>query len=96
MFNRFDVTATIPVDTTLRYQLALTNPVSGSCTGATYTFVGPDKTSATYFPTSAQIPLGVGVGYTNPAQCLKYRLYATTTNTNNTPIFQDITINYSP
>ena len=96
MFNRFEVTAIAPPpDTGIEYQVAISNPL-GTCALASYTFVGPDKTSSTYFSGSAQLPLGTGAGYTNPGQCLKYRVHMTTSNTNNTPVLYDITFNYSP
>ena len=79
--NRFDVTADVPPDTTAQYQIAAADAVSGSCTGANYVFVGPDKTPGTFFATSSAIPLdNDGAGYENPAQCLKYRAYLTTSN----------------
>lgn len=96
VFNRFDVTMTTPVDTTLEYQIAITNPVSGSCVGASYTFVGPDKTSSTRFTGSSQIPLGTAVGYTNPGQCFRFRAYLHTSNQNNTATLYDFALNYSP
>jgi hypothetical protein len=96
MFNRFDVSSITPVDTAIAYQVAITNPVNGSCTGAVYNFIGPDKTANTYFTASSQLPLGTGVGYSNPGQCLKYRSYLTTGNTSSSPILYDITFNYSP
>lgn len=96
MFNRFDVNAATPVDTTIKYQVAITSPVAGLCTGASYTFVGPDKLTSSYFTSSSQLPLGTGVGYTNPGQCLKYRAYLSTTNLSNAPTMYDLTFNYSP
>lgn len=96
MFNRFDVTGNTPVDTTLRYQLAITDPVGGSCVGANYSFVGPDKLASSYFTASSSIPLGDTGGYSNPSQCLKYRVYLDTTNSNNAPTVYDLTFNYSP
>ena len=96
MFNRFTVTAIAPPpDTQIQYQVAISNPI-GNCEGATYTFVGPDKTSGSYYAGSVSLPLGTGAGFTNPGQCLKYRAYLTTTNTNSTPVLYDITFNYSP
>ena len=97
MFNRFDVTATAPIETTNDYQVAITNPVApGTCSDATYSFVGPNKDSSLWFSGSSELPLGSGNGYTNPGECLKYRLRQTTGNTNSTPVFYDITFNYSP
>jgi len=97
MFNRFDVTAiSPPPDTTLTYQVSIVDAVGGSCASATYTYVGPDKTTGTYFTTSSQLPLGTAVGYTNPGRCFRYKTYMTTSNSNNTPILYDLSVNYSP
>lgn len=97
MFNRMEVTAVAPQpDTTMTYQVAITNPAAGSCEGVSYAYVGPDKTSGSFFSGSSQLPLGTGVGYSNPGQCLRYKAYLTTANTNNTPVLYDVTINYSP
>lgn len=96
MFNRFEVNSATPVDTGITYQIALTDSVGGSCALATYSFVGPDKTGNTFFSGSAQLPLGSAVGFSNPGQCLKYRTYLTTSNSNSSPILYDITFNYSP
>lgn len=96
MFNRFDVSSAVPVDTALEYQVAITAPSAGSCAGASYTFVGPDKQPSSFFTDSSALPLGSGVGYTNPGQCLKYRAYLRTSNSNNTPVMSAIIFNYSP
>lgn len=96
-FNRFDANAIIPANTSIQYQVAIANAVSGSCTGANYVFVGPDTTSATYFATSSAIPLHTGgTGYVNPGRCMKYRAYLSTTDYNSTPTLTDILFNYSP
>lgn len=95
-FNRFEANVTTPVDTSMGFQVAITNPVAGSCAGATYSFVGPDKTANTQFGTSGQIPLGSAPGFVNPGQCIKMRVIMNTGNTNNTPILYDIMVNYSP
>jgi hypothetical protein len=96
-FNRFDVSADTPASTSAQYQIAIADPVSGSCNNATFVFVGPDGTSNTKFATSSAIPLNNdGVGYENPGQCLRYRTYLTTTNYNVTPTIFDINFNYSP
>lgn len=97
MFNRFDVTAVVPPpDTGMTYQVAIADAVSGSCAGSAYNFVGPDKTSNTFFTNSSSLPLGSVSGYTNPGRCLKYKIFMTTANSNNSPVLYDITFNYSP
>lgn len=99
-FNRFDANTTFPSGTYARYQVAVTNKVAGSCSGASYTFVGPNKDTTQWFTTSSTIPLGTGsgasAGYSNPGECFKYRVSLSTDNLGTTPSFNDITINYSP
>lgn len=95
-FNRFDVDANIPAQTSIQYQVAIADPVSGNCTNANYVFVGPDGTSNTKFASGSAIPLNNdNVGYENPGQCLRYRAYLSTTNYNTTPTLLDISFNYS-
>jgi hypothetical protein len=94
-FNRFDASVTFPAGTYANYQVAVTNKVGGSCTSANYLFVGPDKTPGTWFTSSSQIPLGTATGYNNPGECFKYRVSLSTDNLGTTPVFNDITINYS-
>lgn len=96
VFNRFVASAIIPPNTSVLYQMAATDPVSGSCTNAAYVYVGPDGTSATKFATNSAIPLSVGPGYKNPAQCFRYKAYITSGDPMFAPIFTDMTINYSP
>lgn len=97
-FNRLSFTGIVPGDTTLRFQLAGTPLVSGSCGDESYTFVGPDGTSGTYFTLSPNaIPFdSVPGGNDNPARCFKYKVFFDTTNLLQTPVLQDITVNYSP
>lgn len=95
--NRLSVTATVSASTTLQFQVAATLPISGSCTGASYVFVGPDGTASTYFPaTGGPIPLTGISGFQNPAQCVKYRANLSTTDNNVTPSILDASFNYSP
>lgn len=96
-FNRFDVSTTVPVATSLQFQIAGADAVNGDCTAASFVFVGSDKTSATFFATGSAIPLDDdGLGYENPARCFRYKGYFTTSDANQTPVFSDITVNYSP
>jgi hypothetical protein len=96
-FNRFEVTATVPAETTAEYQVAIADPVSGSCDGANFVFVGPDGTENTRFGASSALPLDDnGTGYENPARCVRYRTYMTTTNYNVSPTLFDITFNFAP
>jgi len=96
-FNRFIPTHTSPANTTTRYQVAVADPVSGSCSGATYTFVGPDATAGSFYTTQALIPFdNDNVGYENPARCFRYRAYLSTTDSSSTPFVEEVTVNYSP
>jgi len=95
-FNRFYADANLPAQTSIQYQIAIAAPVSGSCTNASYVFIGPDGTSNTKFATGSAIPLAAGGnGFINPGECLKYRAYLSTTNYNTTPTLLDISFNYS-
>ena len=103
--NRFEASFSQPSGSTIQFQVALANQVSGSCP-ASFTFVGQDGTSNTWFPLtptpglttySAPFPLGTyGLNYSNPGQCFRYKVNMTTTDTSQTPILYDFTINYSP
>lgn len=96
--NRYTATFTQPVSSTVRFQFAGADAVSGSCTGANYVYTGPDGTSGTYY-TTASAPLALkdtGSGYVNPARCFRYKVYMSTTDYNSTPVLSDMTVNYSP
>ncbi len=94
--NRLATTTSLPSGTSLTYQVASASPVSGSCTGASYTFVGPDGTTGTYFNSGGgPMPLESG-SFANPAQCIKLKASLSTTDFNATPILYDAIINYSP
>lgn len=97
-FNRYDATYTLAANTTIGFQFAGTEPSAGSCNTATYSFVGPDRTSLTKFSASSgAIPLDIDLsGYENPAQCFKYKVFLDGQNGINTPILEDMTLNYSP
>lgn len=96
-FNRVSFSVTTPSQTTASLQVAVADKVSGNCAGANYQFVGPDGTSSTFFTSSGMFPLqDDGSGFENPGQCLKYKVYLSTNDPTQTPVFSDITINYSP
>lgn len=96
-FNYTSASFTIPTQTAANYQIAITDPVNNDCDQATYTFLGPDGTGSTFFTSDGQIHLdNDGAGYENPAKCLKYKVYLETIDTAFSPVFEDITINYSP
>ncbi len=99
--NSFYANYSQPSGTTIKFQVSMANLISGICpsTGS-YTYVGPDGTSSTYFtPTSGQVmpfPVTTNGSYANPGQCMRYKVYFTTTVTTSTPVLYDFTINYSP
>ncbi|EKD56482.1 MAG: hypothetical protein ACD_58C00172G0001, partial [uncultured bacterium] len=85
-FNRIFWTATIPVGTELKFQIA-TNSDSAS-----WNFVGPDGTSSTYFtPSSTQ-----SVNFTNVlGRYFRYKAFFSTTDGGLTPILDSFSLNYS-
>ena len=103
--NRFEANFSQPVGTTIQFQVALANLESGVCPSS-YTFVGQDGTTNTWFPLtptpgltsfSAPFPFGsYAPNYSNPGQCFRYKSKFSTTDQNNTPVLYDFTINYSP
>lgn len=102
-FNRFFASVNEPVNTTIRLQIAVANEVSGGCTDAQYTFIGPDKNNPTtsYFVPSnttiqGDIPFITTGFYSNPGRCFKYKVFMTTGDVTNSPVLSDFTVNYSP
>jgi type II secretory pathway pseudopilin PulG len=95
-FNRFFANSILPNNTTVEYQVSGADPVSNSCTGAAFTYIGPDGTSGTKFATGSAIPLSAGPGYKNPARCFRYKAFLLTKDPSAAPVFTDITVNYSP
>ena len=97
-FNRYDADIDLPLNTQIRYQFAVANPVSGDCQTADYEFIGPDGSGSTYFTEdSGAVPLLTGGGgYQNPGSCLRYRVNISSTDLSQSPVFNGIYINYSP
>ncbi len=102
-FNSFTATVNKPAATTIQFQVAAAPPVSGSCTGASFTFVGPGGDPAQYFtPTvssfTGTIPFGnyLSSAYQNPGRCFRYKAWMSTTDQMVTPYIYDFTANYSP
>lgn len=97
-FNRYSATITEPSNTDVQFQFAGADPSGGSCSSATFNFLGPDGTAGTYYTatTSAILLNNDGSGYENPAQCFRYKTFFSTTDYNATSILHDMTINYSP
>ncbi len=102
-FNGFSATVSQPSQTSVRMQVAVANQVSGSCTGSTYSYVGPEGDSDQYFtvgadPTHiiASIPLLTSGSYVNPGQCFRYKTWFTSSDSAASPDLYDVTVNYSP
>jgi hypothetical protein len=95
-FNYFTPIFTQPNQTSLKFQLAVTGAVNGSCTNANYLFVGPDGTTSTYFTGPGQFPTITNGNYSNPERCMEYRAYFSTNDTSSSPTLENVSINYSP
>ncbi|MBP9819293.1 hypothetical protein KBC79_00995 [Candidatus Woesebacteria bacterium] len=97
-YNRFIPEAAEPGgNTDIRYQVGIADAASGSCTGVTYSFVGPDGTDTSYFESEGPIPFdNDSQGYENPGRCFRYRVYLSTTDALQTPQLDAVTVNYSP
>jgi uncharacterized repeat protein (TIGR01451 family) len=74
-------TATVPANTTLRFQVAASNSATGP-----FNFVGPDNTAGTFFTTS-----GASLSQFNGNRYLEYKAYFSTTNNAATPTLNDVT-----
>ncbi len=109
-FNNFIATIHQPVSKDVQLQVAVADAVGNplNCTSANYTFIGTDGNGTgpnDYFSTnptglttiSGTIPYGnYSPNYKNPDKCFKYKLILSTTDSTLTPVFNDITVNYSP
>src|SRR3989344_1059226 len=96
-FNRFVTIENMPPGTQIQYQMAVADPSGGGCSGANFIYVGPDGTSTSFFTGSSPIPLDDdGSGFENPGQCFRYKAYLSSIDTTSSPIFHEITVNYSP
>jgi hypothetical protein len=74
--------ATVPVNTSLQFQVAGSNNADGP-----FNFVGPDATAATFFTTSPAT-----IFMLNGNRYLKYKAYLATTNSAVTPTVNDVTV----
>jgi type II secretory pathway pseudopilin PulG len=100
-YNRFSATVSQPTNTSIQMQIASAPPFNGSCTGASYNYVGPNGSSTNYFTPSngtisGIIPFGTyNSTYQNPGQCFRYKVWMSTSDTSTTPVLYDMTTNYS-
>ena len=103
-FNRISASVTQPsAGTAVNLQFAAADPAGGSCSNATFSYVGPDGTSNTFYTSSdgatiaGTVPFSNdGTGYENPSQCFRYRAEFTTQDPTLTPILSDVSISFSP
>ena len=82
-FNSFKGT----VDPDLSYKISIKQGIGGSCSGVTFS-------DSDFFPfIPGPLPLGTfGAGYTNPGQCMRYRVFDSGSITKSFTV----TFNYSP
>ncbi|MCX6704386.1 MAG: hypothetical protein NTZ07_02970 [Candidatus Woesebacteria bacterium] len=102
-FNRFVANVSQPTNTTIRMQVSVATPSGGLCIASNFNYVGPGgDTNAFYTPVGSTIsgtfPLGAFGNYQNPERCFGYKalLDITGGDYNQTPVLNDMTINYSP
>jgi hypothetical protein len=81
----FTFTATQPTGTSIKFQIAT------SATAGSFSYVGPDGTSSTYFTAPATIPLSIANN-----QYFSYKATFSTTTLGTTSILDDATLTYSP
>jgi hypothetical protein len=82
-WNSLAWTATVPANTTLRFQIAGSNN-----SGGPFNFIGPDGTAATFFTTSPASILNL----VNGNRYLKYKAFFTTTDGAVSPTVSDVTV----
>lgn len=103
-FNRMSAGVTQPTSqTTVLLQFSAADPVDGNCSSVTYSYVGPDGTSGTYFTSTDGVTIGGsipvsddGAGFENPSRCFRYRAEFMTPDSTLTPVLFDISISLSP
>jgi hypothetical protein len=82
-WNTLSWNATVPANTTLRFQIAGSNNLGGP-----FNFIGPDGTAATFFTTS---PSSIN-NLVNGNRYLKYKAFFTTSDSAVTPNVSDVTV----
>lgn len=99
-FNRFFANFEEAANTSMLFQIAVKDAVSGNCSGVSFgdlDFVGPDYPSPSYFENEGAIPLDDNsIGYENPGQCMRFRSYLESQDISQTPTLFDFLVNYSP
>jgi uncharacterized repeat protein (TIGR01451 family) len=74
--------ATLPTNTSLRFQVAASNAISGP-----FNFVGPDGTAGTFYTTS-----GASLSQFDNNRYLRYRAFLATTDSAVSPTLNDVTV----
>jgi Tfp pilus assembly protein PilV len=74
-----------PTGTSIKFQIAT------STTNGSFSYVGPDGTSSTYFTAPATIPLSLANN-----QYFSYQATFSATTLGSTPVLNDVTLTYSP
>lgn len=83
-FNRLTWTEQNPASTNIQFQIATNSD------GSTWNFVGPDGSIGSFYDSAGAIPL-------NSVSAQYFRFKATLSGDgNDTPILEDVTVNYSP
>ncbi|MEK7498023.1 MAG: hypothetical protein AAB656_03835, partial [Patescibacteria group bacterium] len=85
-FNRYLASYESPSGTSIGFQFAAS---PSPCESAVFSFIGPDKTGSTFFTTETG-PLSFA------GQCFRYKVFLSSTDPNQTPVLEDMTVNYSP
>ncbi len=85
-FGTISWTATAPAGTSVKFQLA------SNTDNSTWSFVGPDGASGTYYTSSGQ---AIWSGHDGD-RYLKYKAYLATADTGKTPVLYDISITCAP
>lgn len=76
-----------PTGSDIQYQIAMADPVSGSCENANFVYVG-EGTSETEFFTADYFSIPQddnSIGFENPGACIRYKIFLSTTS-GETPI----------
>ena len=100
-WNSLSSTSTVPPQTTLQFKFSAKDGVNNSCSAIAFDngdFVGPDGQGSSFFPSAGGFIAfdNDGSGYENPGRCMRYRAYLTTSDSTQTPVIYDVSINYSP
>lgn len=101
-----DVTQPLSGGNQVQLQVAVATPIpaTNSCTGVTFTYIGPLGTTGDYYQSTTQgtsqitgaIPFSGPGTYLNPGRCFSYKAFLSTTDLAQQPTLYDVNINYSP